>query len=135
MKGNNQLVQPENPSIPVDQLVLLTICLHHFKYFDVVSLLLNGRLDIKAAPLSPLGLFVAHILPPCTPIIFFEIKSPRPVPFPDVVSNFENSYGAISVSIPEPLSFTITITSRMLLSLLIYNNTNHNSNINGYKTE
>jgi hypothetical protein len=86
-------------------------------------LLLNGRLDIKAAPLSPLGLFVAHILPPCTPIIFFEIKSPRPVPFPYVVSNFENSFGAISVSIPEPLSFTITITSRMLLSLLIYNNT------------
>jgi len=63
-------------------------------------------------------LFAAHILPPCASIIFFEIKSPRPVPFPDVLANFENSFGVISVSIPEPLSFTTTITSRMLLSLL-----------------
>jgi hypothetical protein len=54
-------------------------------------------------------------LPPCSSIIFFEIKSPRPVPCPDVAANFENNFGAISVSIPEPLSFTETITSCSML--------------------
>jgi hypothetical protein len=40
--------------------------------------------------------------------MLFEIKSPSPVPDWDFVTNFENSLGIISGSIPVPVSFMLT---------------------------
>ena len=65
----------------------------------------------------PLELFSAHILPPWASIIFLTIKRPRPVPWSDLVANFVNSLGKISLSMPIPLSFIITITLLLLLPL------------------
>ena len=59
----------------------------------------------------PSGLFCAHILPPCTSTIFFEINNPNPVPENDFVVNFENNLGSISGSIPCPVSYIVVIAS------------------------
>jgi hypothetical protein len=69
-----------------------------------------GRVNANVAP-NPSGLFSAHILPPCASVIFFDMKSPSPVPFSDLLANFSNSFGKISRSIPLPESLTLTITS------------------------
>jgi hypothetical protein len=58
-----------------------------------------SRVKLKLDPL-PLELFWAHILPPYASIIFFEIKSPKPVPTIDFEVKFVNSLGNISGSIP-----------------------------------
>jgi hypothetical protein len=41
--------------------------------------------------------------------MLLDINSPNPVPLSDFVANFENNLGNISESIPEPVSFTLTI--------------------------
>ena len=51
-------------------------------------------LNVKVVPLSPSGLLLARILPPCASIIFFEINNPKPVPCSDEVVNFEKRVGA-----------------------------------------
>ena len=41
-------------------------------------------------------------------MILFEMNSPSPVPVLDFATNFVNSLGIISGSIPGPVSFTLT---------------------------
>jgi hypothetical protein len=58
-------------------------------------------------------------------MIFLETYNPNPVPEKDLVVNFENNFGTISGSIPEPLSFMLTTTfllpsSSLLLSSVLY---------------
>ena len=36
--------------------------------------------------------------------------NPNPVPFSDLFMNFENNFENISESMPDPLSFTVTLT-------------------------
>jgi|GEM_PF-2012404 len=58
-----------------------------------------------------LELFSAHILPSCASIIPLHMYNPSPVPpLADLVTNFVNSLGNISGSIPSPVSFILTIT-------------------------
>ncbi len=78
-----------------------------------------GNLNEKVAPLS--SLFSPHILPPCASIMLLQIYNPKPVPFSDPVVNFVNNLGSISATMPEPVSFTETITepSSILFSLVI----------------
>jgi hypothetical protein len=63
-------------------------------------------------------LFSAQILPPWDSIMFFDMNKPKPLPpVPDVTANFENRFGNTSGSIPVPVSFILTMTSPLLLSL------------------
>lgn len=55
--------------------------------------------------------------------MLFEIYSPKPVPVffvidNDLVQNFVKRFGMISLSIPGPVSLTLTITSFVLLIYL-----------------
>src|SRR5829696_3465696 len=77
----------------------------------------NGRLNANIAPI-PSGLFSAHILPPCANVIFFEMKSPSPVPFSDLLTNLSKRFGKISRSIPLPESLTLTMTSFSTFSVV-----------------
>ena len=60
-------------------------------------LVTNTRLNVKVVALSPSGLFLARILPPCASIIFFEINKPKPVPCSDEVVNFEKGLGNFGI--------------------------------------
>jgi len=55
-----------------------------------------GMVKLKIDPL-PLELFWAHILPPCASIIFFEIKSPKPIP----ITDFEVNFGFLPIPRPQ----------------------------------
>jgi hypothetical protein len=65
-----------------------------------------GNLNAKVAPFP--SLFLAQILPPCSSIMFLDIYRPKPVPRSDLVANFVNSLGMISLSIQVPVSLTET---------------------------
>jgi hypothetical protein len=73
--------------------------MQNYSNYKYVLLCYIGRVKLKVDPL-PSELLWAHILPPCASIIFFEIKSPKPVPTTDFEVNFVNSLGNISGSIP-----------------------------------
>jgi hypothetical protein len=49
--------------------------------------------------------------------MLFEINNPNPVPLSDFVANFVNNLGNISESIPEPVSFTLTIKNRAFVAI------------------
>src|SRR5215211_2702507 len=51
--------------------------------------------------------------------MLFEINKPSPVPLDDFETNFSNSLGNMSESIPEPVSLMLTMTTSLLLLLLL----------------
>src|SRR5688572_27063529 len=66
---------------------------------------LTGIVNENVAPFSSLGTS-AHISPPCASTMFFDMKSPNPIPLSDFDANFLNNLGIISGSIPFPVSST-----------------------------
>jgi hypothetical protein len=50
--------------------------------------------------------------------MLFEINKPNPVPLDDFETNFSNSLGNMSESIPEPVSMMLTMMTSLLLLLL-----------------
>ena len=53
--------------------------------------------------------------------MFLQMYNPNPVPFTDLVINFENNFGSISGSIPDPVSFIVTFAKSRLLNLYLFN--------------
>jgi hypothetical protein len=51
--------------------------------------------------------------------MLFEINKPSPVPLDDFETNFSNSLGNMSESIPEPVSMMLTMMTSLLLLLLL----------------
>jgi hypothetical protein len=51
--------------------------------------------------------------------MLFEINKPNPVPLDDFETNFSNSLGNMSESIPEPVSMMLTMMTSLLLLLLL----------------
>ena len=51
--------------------------------------------------------------------MLFEINKPSPVPLDDFETNFSNSLGNMSESIPEPVSLMLTITTSLLVLVLL----------------
>ena len=51
--------------------------------------------------------------------MLFEINKPNPVPLDNFETNFSNSLGNMSESIPEPVSMMLTMMTSLLLLLLL----------------
>ncbi len=66
-------------------------------YFCFCSLLTNGRMMVKVAPL-PSVLLLAYNFSLCTSTIFLEIYRPNPVPLWDLMENFEIIYNLLAVT-------------------------------------
>src|SRR5215208_2132101 len=89
---------------------------YDYSFNNFFSLII-GNVKLNIAPL-PSESFSAHVLPPCTSIIFLQMYSPNPVPvLESLVVNFENNLGNISFEIPFPVSLTLTIASSFPSSL------------------
>ena len=81
-----------------------------------------GRINPNSAPIpfsSSLSLFFPQIFPLCASIIFFDIYKPNPVPLSYFVANFVKSLDNISLSIPIPVSFVITLILSFLSLLAV----------------